>query len=205
MGIISSSIFGALRIFASGRALLASHRFLTSSSAKQATLVAPRGVGPFDAESSSAAAGLLQLWAVLAFLHLFERTLEFSVSWVPFYGALKLGAYIALIFPVGGVVPAFLFDNVLHPLVGAVSSRVERRIAPALAVAILSSGSVEVAGRAAAAAAPSSELRLWDAMLSTHAEEIERELRLRSAGVEDDVDDDDHIMNNASVLRRRRR
>jgi hypothetical protein len=202
MGIVSSSLFGALRIFASGRALLASHRLLTSG-ARQAPLVAPRALGPSDAESSSAAASLLQLWAVLAFLHLFERTIEFSVSWIPFYGALKLGAYVALIFPVGGV-PAFLFDNLLHPLMGAVSSRVERRIAPALAVAILRSGSVEVAGRAAAAVAPSAELKFWDSMLSTHAAEVERELKLRSAGIEDDVDDDDSLFKNGSVLRRRR-
>jgi hypothetical protein len=199
MGALTSTLFAALRLLAAARAAVASSRVLSSRRG-------PRG----------APADLLRLWAVLACLALFERTAEGAVSWLPFYGTLKLAAYAAILLPGTGA-PALLFEAVLRPAVATARARLARDVAPRLADAALRGGLVRAAAAAAAAAAPARELRAWDAALARHARAVEAERDARALRgddldemYEDDADDGDGAAEEGAreapgvTLRRRR-
>ena len=148
MGIISSSLFYSMRAYGSLHALLCSFRALR----------APCSAA--DAAANQAEqARLLRQWSVLAFLGLWERSLEPLVSWLPFYSALKLLAHLAAVAP-GADGAGLLFAALLRPALLAAGARLSARAAPLLLRALGAASE-----RAAALAATPAEAAAWDAAL----------------------------------------
>lgn len=161
MGIISSTLFYSIRAYGACHALLCSYRAL-----REPGCAAAAGV---SAEHQR----LLRQWSVLAFLGLWECSLEPLCAWAPFYSILKLLVHILAVAP--GVDGAgLLFSGVLRPALLGAGARLSARAAPLLVRAFGA-----VCARTAALARTPAEADAWAAALREQRGRAARELHQR--------------------------
>ena len=162
MGIISSTLFFALRSYGAAHALLCSFRSLRAATS-------PEDGALKQLEQQR----LLRQWTVLAFLALWERTFESIISWAPFYSAVKLLAHLAAVVP-GADGAGLLFSGVLKPALLLAGARLSARAAPLLVCALGAAST-----RAAALARTPAEAAAWAAALRKQRQRAAEELLAR--------------------------